>query len=73
MDTIAAAATAAGTGAIGIVRLSGPEAHAVLRRIFVPASGKDPPERYMAYGAILDAEGRVIDRGLGVRFAAERS
>ena len=40
-DTIAAIATAYGEGGIGIVRISGPEAFAILNRVFV-YSGKGP-------------------------------
>jgi len=35
-DTIAAAATAAGEGAVGIVRVSGPDALGIVEKIFVP-------------------------------------
>jgi len=36
-DTITAIATPPGEGGIGIIRLSGPEAIAIISRIFVPA------------------------------------
>ena len=39
-ETIAAIATAPGEGGIGIIRISGPEALAVLGRVFVPAQKK---------------------------------
>ena len=38
-DTIAAIATAPGIGAIGVVRISGPEAFAVADAVFRPADG----------------------------------
>lgn len=46
-DTIAAISTPIGEGGIGIVRLTGPEAAGILRRIFVPAcrqvaAGREP-------------------------------
>ena len=76
MDTIAAIATAPGPSAVGILRVSGEDALRVLDRIFAPAGGKPMSARgarRMVYGAVRDAEGRVIDRALAVRFDAERS
>ena len=76
MDTIAAIATASARSAVGIVRVSGAAAFDVLDRVFAPANGKPMsahPPRVMVYGAVIDAEGRVIDRALAVRFAAEHS
>ena len=35
-DTIAAIATAPGVGGIGIIRISGPLAHAILSQLFKP-------------------------------------
>ena len=37
-DTIAAIATAAGEGGIGIVRISGEESLEILNKVFVPVS-----------------------------------
>lgn len=76
MDTIAAIATAAARSAIGIVRISGAQTLAVLDRVFEPASGvpmSQQSARRMVYGAVRDAQGRVIDRALAVYFAAEHS
>ncbi|MBQ7714080.1 MAG: tRNA uridine-5-carboxymethylaminomethyl(34) synthesis GTPase MnmE [Oscillospiraceae bacterium] len=76
MDTIAAIATAAAPSAIGVVRVSGENALAVLDRVFTPANGKpmsEQPARTLVYGAARDAEGRVVDHALAVWFAAERS
>jgi len=42
-DTIAAISTAAGTGAIAIVRLSGPSAWAIAKEIFVVGNTKNAP------------------------------
>ena len=39
-DTIAAVATGFQVAAIGIVRLSGPQSHAIADALFRPASGK---------------------------------
>ena len=76
MDTIAAIATALAPSAVGILRVSGENTPAVLDRLFAPANGKPMSAhgaRRMVYGALRDAEGRVIDRALAVRFDAERS
>ena len=63
-DTIAAVATAAGRGAIGIVRLSGPEALAIAARLF--AGARDPREMRggsFAHGWI-ERDGRRLDEAL---------
>lgn len=76
MDTIAAIATPAVPSAIGILRISGENALAVLDALFAPAGGKpmsEQPARRMVYGAVRDAQGRVIDHALAVWFAAEHS
>lgn len=67
-DTIAAISTPIGGGGIGIVRLSGPEALAIGRRIFAPARrGKGAwPEPYRLYYGHVRAPGtgRVVDEAL---------
>ncbi|MBN1936321.1 MAG: tRNA uridine-5-carboxymethylaminomethyl(34) synthesis GTPase MnmE [Anaerolineae bacterium] len=62
-DTIAAVATAVGAGGIGIVRLSGPDALPILKRLLRPARPLTP--RALAYGHIVDpATGEVVDEVL---------
>ena len=59
MDTIAAISTPLGEGAIGIVRLSGPEALAIIDELFKSPSGKklaDVPSHTIHYGHIVDKE-----------------
>ncbi len=76
MDTIAAIATPAVASAIGIIRISGPDALPILERVFASANGKPIsalPARRMTYGAVRDAQGRVIDHALAVWFSAEHS
>ena len=76
MDTIAAIATALAPSAVGIVRISGADTDAVLDAVFAPANGKPmsaQSARSMVYGAVRDAQGRVIDHALCVRFDARRS
>jgi tRNA modification GTPase len=72
-DTIAAVATPAGEGGIGIVRVSGPDALAILRRMFVPARpGAWRPFR-MRYGQVQDAGGARVDEALAVYMRAPHS
>lgn len=61
--TIAAAATGL-PGAIGILRLSGPEAITIAAQAFRAADGKtleEHPPRKLVYGSFLDEQGKVID------------
>ena len=58
-DTIAAIATAAGSGGIGVVRVSGPAAQSIATEIL----GHCPKPRYAAYLPFLDADDQLIDRG----------
>ncbi len=63
-DTIAAVATGSGVSAIGIVRLSGPDALAILDGAFLPRDGKPMSahgDRQLVFGSALDSEGRVVD------------
>ena len=75
-DTIAAIATAPVPSAIGIIRLSGPEAIAVLDRVFTPAHGAPMsrrPDRLLVYGALRDGTGAVIDHCLATVSRAPHS
>ena len=73
-DTIAAIATAPGTGGIGIIRLSGPDAETVLTRVFAPAGGTKPPfeSHRMIYGKLADG-GETVDECMAVLMRAPRS
>ena len=71
MDIIAAVATGSAASGIGIIRISGEGCFAVCDKVFRAVSGRllsEAPARKMVYGDLLDAEGRVMDRGLAVRF-----
>ncbi|MCD8051538.1 MAG: tRNA uridine-5-carboxymethylaminomethyl(34) synthesis GTPase MnmE [Clostridiales bacterium] len=76
MDTIAAIATAPGRGAIGILRISGPEAVDVLDRVFTPR-GKTPlrvrQPGTLIYGDLRDGSGALIDRCLATFSVAPHS
>ena len=74
-ETICAIATAQG-GAIGVIRVSGPEAIAITSRIFTPISGKPLDERKpytLTFGKIHSAEGEIIDEVLVSVFRAPHS
>ncbi|WP_300748593.1 tRNA uridine-5-carboxymethylaminomethyl(34) synthesis GTPase MnmE [uncultured Oscillibacter sp.] len=75
MDTIAAIAAGGGApSAIGVVRVSGPDCFAACGRVFRSARPFGELEaRRMVLGEFLDREGRVLDRGLAVRFPGPRS
>lgn len=77
-NTIAAIATPPGNGAIGIIRISGPEALAVLQRIFWPAGVKSagsfqPEPRRMYLGRIKDASSNILDQVMAVYMPAPHS
>lgn len=63
-DTIAAISTATGPGAIGIVRISGPKAAAILERSVGPTPGASP--RRLVQATARDAAGEPIDDVLAV-------
>ncbi len=68
-DTIAAIATAAGAGGIGVVRLSGPRAKAIAETI----CGRRLTPRHAHYARFADAGGDTIDDGIALYFAAPAS
>ena len=66
-DTIAAIATPLSPSAVGILRLSGPEAVSAVERVFTPFHGEPMsarPDRTLVYGVLHDREGAVIDHCL---------
>ncbi|XP_057974804.1 uncharacterized protein LOC131162387 isoform X2 [Malania oleifera] len=86
--TIAAIVTSLGgpPGAVGIVRLSGPSAVAIVSRVFRPARKKkknrrdvvglcswQPTSHVVEYGVILDPQLNVVDEVLAVPMLAPRS
>ena len=68
-DSIAAIATPAGAGGIGVLRVSGPAVAAIARALL----GFIPQPRYAHYAAFLDGDGAPIERGLALYFAAPAS
>lgn len=69
VDTIAAKATAAGKGGVGIVRISGPDASHIAMQIL----GKTPKIRSAEYLAFLDKEQNHIDQGIALFFKGPNS
>lgn len=69
-STIAAIATAPGRGGVGVIRLSGKN---LLPLALALSGGKTPKPRVALYTDFLDEEGRAIDNGLLLYFAAPAS
>ena len=69
LDPIAAIATAPGRGAVGIVRLSGPD----LSPVIAALCGKSLRPREATYLPFRDATGEPIDHGLAIHFPAPHS
>lgn len=63
-DTIAAIATAPGRGAVGILRLSGPEAGRIACSLCITL----PEPRHARLRKFRDADGEVVDEGLVLYF-----
>jgi tRNA modification GTPase len=68
-DTIAAIASPAGRGAVGVIRISGP----AVPQIAVQILGSLPVGRRARVGFFLDAQGQAIDRGVALYFPAPYS
>ncbi|KAG8493941.1 hypothetical protein CXB51_011243 [Gossypium anomalum] len=84
-STIAAIVTSLGgpPAAVGIVRLSGPNAVDIAGRVFSPAKKKKgfdsgsgywkPKSHIVEYGVVLDSQGNVVDEVLAVPMLAPKS
>ncbi|WDS35163.1 tRNA uridine-5-carboxymethylaminomethyl(34) synthesis GTPase MnmE [Pseudoxanthomonas sp.] len=68
-DTIAAVATAAGAGGVGIVRLSGPQALSIAAAL----GAAELQPRQARYARFVDGDGTVIDDGIALAFVAPAS
>lgn len=72
--TLAAVATAPGRGGIGCVRISGPDAFSIARTLFLARTRLElPGDGRPRFGTFLDDDGRPLDHGYLVAFAAERA
>jgi tRNA modification GTPase len=68
-DTIAAIASAPGRGAVGVVRVSGPDVPGIAMQML----GRLPPPRVALVSAFLNGQGETVDRGLALYFPAPAS
>lgn len=68
-DTIVAAATAPGKGAIGVIRVSGPAARGVMQAV----CGQQLSPRLATHLRFLDRNGEPMDDGLAIFFPAPNS
>jgi tRNA modification GTPase len=68
-DTIVAIATAAGSGGVGVVRLSGDSAPSIAKTL----CGRQLRVRHAHHVRLLRADGGTIDDGIALRFAAPAS
>jgi tRNA modification GTPase len=68
-DTIVAVASAAGRGAVGVIRVSGPRVPQIAAGIL----GGLPAPRRARFSSFLDAQGGSVDEGLALYFPAPAS
>lgn len=68
-DTIAAIATPAGRGGIGVIRVSGPRVAAIASQLI----GELPAPRHAALRIFRDAAGEMLDGGIALYFPAPAS
>jgi len=68
-DTIAAIATPAGRGGIGVVRLSGPAVPGISEKLL----GALPEPRRATHAVFRNARGEALDEGIALYFAAPHS
>lgn len=72
-QTIAAIATATGPAGVGIVRLSGPEAHALAERVTRRSLRTHPPRQLIRATVFSPTTQEALDDGLLVHFVAPHS
>ena len=68
-DLIAAIATAPGRGGVGVVRVSGTD----IAPLALAILGRVPAPRHATFSDFLDGDGRPIDEGIALHFAAPHS
>lgn len=69
LDSIAALATPAGRGGVGIIRVSGPSAKSIAEAVL----GFEPKVRFAHYGTFLDEAGDSLDQGIALFFEGPNS
>jgi len=78
-DTITAISTAMNNSGIGIIRISGPEAFDIIRKIFRPGGTADPDKDFcqkshtVHYGHIIENNNKIIDEVLVLIMKAPRT
>jgi tRNA modification GTPase len=72
-DTIVALATPSGVGAIGVVRLSGPDAIAIVDEVFYGKTLSTQDSHTVHFGTIRHDDGRILDEVLATLFVAPKS
>jgi len=68
-DTIAALATPAGRGGIGVIRISGPKSSEIAHTLL----GQLPQARYATFSNFVDSENKLLDQGIALYFPAPHS
>jgi tRNA modification GTPase len=71
--TIVAISSPAGKGGIGVVRLSGPQAIAVARRLFCPRRDEETGTDRVVFGRFVSPSGDPVDHGYLVTFPPGRA
>ncbi|MEI7841418.1 MAG: tRNA uridine-5-carboxymethylaminomethyl(34) synthesis GTPase MnmE [Gallionellaceae bacterium] len=69
LDAVAAIATAPGRGGVGVVRISGKD----LSSYLLPLFGQNLNPRHATYTPFKDADGAIIDHGIGLYFPGPHS
>ena len=73
-DSIVALSTPLGRGGIGVIRISGPDALSILRRMTSDYSADEPKPNYMTLRSIIDPlTGETLDQALVCFFKAPHS
>jgi tRNA modification GTPase len=74
-DTICAPATIPGTGAISVIRLSGPDAHAIADKVVRCSKGSISQAKgyTMKFGTVVSGDGTVVDEVIASVFRAPHS
>lgn len=72
-DTIVALATPSGVGAIGVLRLSGPDAIRIANSVFHGKDLEQQASHTVHFGTIRNDEDRILDEVLATVFVAPRS
>ncbi len=72
-DTIAAIATAPGVGAIGLIRLSGPQAFSITNKIFKGKDLEKQETHTLHFGKIVNANDQIIDEVVVSLFKGPKS